>query len=50
MLIPITRQKFEQLIPLVATGTQYKYYWGKPFDFILRLLISVISADRKSVV
>jgi len=44
MLIPITRQKFEQLIPLVATGTQYKYYWGKPFDFILRLLISVISA------
>lgn len=44
MLIPITRQKFEQLIPLLATGNQYKYYWGKPFDFLLRLLISVVSA------
>ncbi|HEY9298125.1 MAG TPA: phosphate ABC transporter permease [Phormidium sp.] len=43
MLIPLTREKFEQLIPLLATGTQYKYYWGKPFDFLLRLLISVVS-------
>ncbi|MFB2834636.1 phosphate ABC transporter permease [Floridanema evergladense] len=42
MLIPITRQKFEQLIPILATGSQYKYYWGKPFDFILRLLISIV--------
>lgn len=43
MLIPITREKFEQLIPILATGNQYKYYWGKPFDFILRLLISLVS-------
>ncbi|MFB2898364.1 phosphate ABC transporter permease [Aerosakkonemataceae cyanobacterium BLCC-F50] len=44
MLIPITREKFEQLIPILATGSQYKYYWGKPSDFILRLLISVVIA------
>ncbi|MDX2217072.1 MAG: phosphate ABC transporter permease [Oculatellaceae cyanobacterium bins.114] len=42
MLIPITRETFEQLIPLVATSDQYKYYWGKPDDFLRRLLISVI--------
>ncbi len=40
MLIPLTREKFEQLIPLIATGNQYKYAWGKPRDLILRLLIS----------
>ncbi|MGA9377181.1 MAG: phosphate ABC transporter permease [Phormidium sp.] len=44
MLIPITREKFEQLIPLLATGSQYKYYWGKPSEFILRLLISLVMA------
>lgn len=41
MLIPLTREKFEQLIPLIATGSQYKYGWGKPRDIVLRLLISV---------
>jgi len=42
MLIPLTRAKFEELIPSVATGDQYKYFWGKPADFLRRLLISVI--------
>ncbi|MBD2464343.1 phosphate ABC transporter permease [Oscillatoria sp. FACHB-1407] len=42
MLIPITRETFEQMIPLVATSDQYKYYWGKPDDFLRRLLISVV--------
>jgi hypothetical protein len=42
MLIPITREKFEQLIPLIATGPQYAYFWGKFPDFLKRLLISVI--------
>lgn len=42
MLIPITRATFEELIPLVATSDQYRYYWGKPDDFLRRLLISVI--------
>ena len=44
MLVPLTREKFEQLIPLIATGLQYKYYWGKFSDFLQRLLISVIIA------
>ena len=44
MLVPLTRQKFEQLIPLIATGPQYKYYWGKFPDFLQRLLISVVAA------
>jgi hypothetical protein len=43
MLIPITRQKFEQLIPLIATGPQYAYFWGKLPDFLKRLLISVLA-------
>ncbi|YAF98544.1 MAG: phosphate ABC transporter permease [Nodularia sp. CChRGM 3473] len=43
MLVPLTRKKFEQLIPLIATGLQYKYYWGKSANFLQRLLISVIA-------
>ena len=43
MLVPITRQKFEQLIPLIATGPQYAYFWGNLQDFLKRLLISVIA-------
>ena len=43
MLVSLTRQKFEELIPLLATGPQYGYYWGKFPDFLKRLLISVIS-------
>ncbi|NET55292.1 MAG: phosphate ABC transporter permease [Symploca sp. SIO2E6] len=41
MLIPITRQKFEQLIPFIATASQYRYYWGKFPDLLKRVLISV---------
>jgi hypothetical protein len=41
MLIPITRKKFEELIPLTATADQYKYYWGKFSDILQRVLISV---------
>lgn len=43
MLVPLTRQKLEQLIPLIATGPQYKYYWGKFSNFLQRLLISVVA-------
>lgn len=42
MLIPLTRKKFEELVPLVATADQYKFCWGKLPDFLRRLLISVI--------
>jgi hypothetical protein len=43
MLVPLTRQKFEQIIPLIATGPQYAYCWGKSQDFLRRLLISVVA-------
>jgi hypothetical protein len=43
MLVPLTREKFEQLIPVIATGPQYKYYWGKVPDVLKRLLISFVS-------
>ncbi|MBD1920501.1 phosphate ABC transporter permease [Microcoleus sp. FACHB-831] len=43
MLVPLTRQKFEQIIPLIATGPQYAYYWGKFADFLKRLMISVVA-------
>ncbi|MDJ0571738.1 MAG: phosphate ABC transporter permease [Pleurocapsa sp. MO_192.B19] len=43
MLKPITREKLEQLIPLIATGQQYAYYWGKWSDLLNRLLISVVA-------
>lgn len=45
MLVPLTRAKFEQVIPLVAIGPQYKYYWGKFGGFLQRLLISVVAVS-----
>lgn len=42
MLISLTRTKFEELIPPVGTGDQYRYCWGKPRDFLRRMLISII--------
>ena len=41
MLVPITRTKFEQLIPILATGSQYKYCWGKWSDFLQWVIISI---------
>lgn len=41
MLIPLTRKKFEELIPITATADQYRYYWGKFSDILQRVLISV---------
>ncbi len=45
MLVPITRSKFEQLIPIVATTAQYKYCWGKPIDFMRRVIISIATVS-----
>jgi hypothetical protein len=42
MLKPLTKEKTEQLIPLIATGQQYAYYWGKWSDVLNRVLISVV--------
>jgi hypothetical protein len=43
MLVPLTRKKFDQIVPLIATGDQYRYYWGKFASFLQRLLISLVS-------
>lgn len=43
MLVPLTRQKFEQMLPRIATSDQYRYCWGKFPAFLKRLLISVVS-------
>ncbi len=43
MLIPITRKKFEELVPRTATADQYRHYWGKFQDILQRVLISVAS-------
>lgn len=43
MLIPLTREKLEQLIPLIATGQQYSHYWGKWQNLLNRLLVSVVA-------
>ena len=43
MLEPLTRAKFEQLIPTIATGAQYAHYWGKWQNVVNRLLISVVA-------
>ncbi|MDB9496287.1 hypothetical protein PN441_05225 [Spirulina major CS-329] len=42
MLVPITREKFEQLVPAIATGAQYAAAWGSIQDIVRRVLISVI--------
>ncbi|AFY66050.1 hypothetical protein GEI7407_1559 [Geitlerinema sp. PCC 7407] len=43
MLIPLTRKKFEDLVPLVASASQYRYFWGSLADILRRVLISIIS-------
>ena len=43
MLVALTREKLEQLLPLIATAEQYAYYWGKWQDLLNRLLISVVA-------
>ena len=49
MLIPLTREKFEELIPRVATSDQYRYAWGQLPDFLRRLLISVAGVVAASI-
>ena len=44
MLIPITSERFKELIPAVATAEQFKYCWGKLDKFIKRLLLSAAIA------
>jgi hypothetical protein len=41
MLIPLSRKKFEDLVPPLATAQQYKYCWGGPSDILRRVLFSL---------
>ena len=43
MLIPITQEKLRQLVPVVATGAQYRYVWGKPQDVLRRVIFAVVA-------
>ncbi|XTZ12535.1 MAG: phosphate ABC transporter permease [cyanobacterium endosymbiont of Rhopalodia inflata] len=43
MLIPLTRQALETIIPAIATGAQYASCWGRARDVLRRLLISVVA-------
>jgi len=43
MLVPLTRRKFEQIIPIIATGSQYAHYWGSWQKLLQRLLISLVA-------
>lgn len=43
MLIPLTRQALEKIIPAIATGAQYAFCWGRARDVLRRLLISVVA-------
>ncbi|MGB0563941.1 MAG: phosphate ABC transporter permease [Spirulinaceae cyanobacterium] len=42
MLIPLTREKFEQLIPVVATAPQYNAMRGGLQEILQRVMISVL--------
>jgi hypothetical protein len=42
MIIPITRETLEELIPVVATSSQYLHYWGDVTSFLKRALISFV--------
>ncbi|WLT38316.1 hypothetical protein NON20_23065 [Synechocystis sp. B12] len=42
MLIPLTQETFDQVVPVIATGAQYSYAWGKVYNLLARLLISLL--------
>ncbi|MGC9505042.1 phosphate ABC transporter permease [Baaleninema sp.] len=44
MLVPLTQRKFEDLVPLVATGPQYVYYWGDWQNVVKQVLFSLLGA------
>jgi hypothetical protein len=44
MLVPLKRETVQKLIPILATGPQYQYYWGEWPDLLKRLIFSAIGA------
>ena len=43
MLIPLTRETQEELVPAIATGPQYIHSWGRAADFLRKLLITAVA-------
>ncbi len=43
MLVPLTRDALEEIIPPIATGNQYSFYWGKWRDLLQRLFVSFVA-------
>lgn len=42
MLIPLRKEALNDMIPAIATGTQYKYYWANFSTLLKNLFISLI--------
>jgi len=42
MLIPIRKEALDDMIPAIATGTQYAYYWANLSTLLKNLFISLI--------
>lgn len=42
MLIPLRKEALNDMIPAIATGTQYKYYWANLSTLLKNLFISLI--------
>ena len=42
MLIPLKRETSEEIIPVIATGNQYAYYWGNWQTLLKNLFISLV--------
>jgi hypothetical protein len=41
MLVPLKRERFDELIPAVPTADQYQHYWGSANDVLRRVMVSV---------
>ncbi|MCS6959283.1 MAG: hypothetical protein RMK91_04460 [Pseudanabaenaceae cyanobacterium SKYGB_i_bin29] len=44
MLLPLSRQQLNELLPLIPTREQYEYYWGTGQDLFRRIMVSVAIA------
>ncbi len=41
MLVPLKRERFDELIPAVPTADQYQHCWGSANDVLRRVMVSV---------
>ncbi|MGY6528843.1 MAG: phosphate ABC transporter permease [Cyanobacterium sp.] len=42
MLIPLKKEALDDMVPAIATGTQYRYYWANFSTLLKNLFISLI--------